>query len=152
MADEDRSYTYSGSQTTHGETYHLEVAVCNEQGCSTPGIASVVADKQVDGDVAATNVAVASQDDQWVLTWEVTGDTSDVAMWHVCWTTEEFTAGEMPTPDDAAMGADATSVTIDMPTAIRTNQEYFFTVVPMDALGNMDAAASKIDAHRHPHR
>ena len=147
VADEDRTYTYSGSQTTHGETYHLEVAVCNEQGCSTPGIASVVADKQVDGDAAATNVAVASQDDQWVLTWEVTGDTSDVAMWHVCWTTEEFTAGEMPTPcPDAAMGADATSVSIDMPTAIRTNQEYFFTVVPMDALGNMDAAEWKIDA------
>ena len=54
VADEDRTYTYSGSQTTHGETYHLEVAVCNEQGCSTLGIASVVADKQVDGDVAAT--------------------------------------------------------------------------------------------------
>ena len=36
VADEDRSYTYSGTQTTHGETYHVEVAVCNEQGCSTP--------------------------------------------------------------------------------------------------------------------
>ena len=72
VADEDRTYTYSGSQTTHGETYHLKVAVCNEQGCSTPGIASVVADKQVDGDVSATNLAVAAQDGQWVITWEVT--------------------------------------------------------------------------------
>ena len=142
VADEDRTYTYSGSQTTHGETYHLEVAVCNEQGCSTPGIASVVADKQVDGDVAATNLAVAAQDGQWVITWEITGDTSDVAMWHVCWSTEDFTVGEMPTPcPDAAMGSDATTVSIDMP-SVRTGQEYFFTAVPMDALMNMDAAAS----------
>lgn len=142
VADEDRTYTYSGSQTTHGETYHLEVAVCNEQGCSTPGIASVVADKQVDGDVAATNLAVAAQDGQWVVTWEITGDSSDVAHWHVCWSTEDFTAGEMPTPcSDMVVGADATTVSVDMP-AIRTGQEYFFTAVPMDALGNMDAAAS----------
>ena len=142
VADEDRTYTYSGSQTTHGETYHLEVAVCNEQGCSTPGIASVVADKQVDGDVAATNLAVAAQDGQWVITWEVTGDASDVDMWHVCYSTEDFTMGEMPTPcPDAAMGGDATTVSIDMP-SIRTGQEYFFTAVPMDDLGNMDAAAS----------
>ncbi len=142
VADEDRTYTYSGSQTTHGETYHLEVAVCNEQGCSNPGMASVVADKQVDGDVAATNLAVAAQDGQWVVSWEVSGDSSDVAMWHVCWSTEDFTIGEMPTPcPDAAMGADATTVSIDMP-AVRTGQEYFFTAVPMDALGNMDAAAS----------
>jgi len=142
VADEDRTYTYSGSQTTHGETYHLEVAVCNEQGCSTPGIADVVADKQVDGDVAASNLAVAAQDGKWVLTWEVTGDASDVAMWHVCWANEDFTVGEMPMPCPAmAMGADATTLSIDMP-AIRTGQEYFFTAVPMDALGNMDAAAS----------
>jgi len=143
VADEDRDYTYSGSQTTHGETYHLEVAVCNEQGCSTPGIASVVADKQVDGDVAATNLAVAASDGQWVITWEITGDTSDVAMWHVCYATEDFTIGEMNTDcPDKAMSPDATTVSIDMPAAVRTGQEYFFTAVPMDALGNMDAAAS----------
>ena len=144
VADEDRSYTYSGSQTTHGETYHVEVAVCNEQGCSTPGIKDVTADKQVDGDVAASNFGVSAQDDTWVFTWEITGDTSDVAMWHVCWSTEDFTAGGMPTDADfcpGTMGADATTLTVDMP-AIRTGQEYFFTAVPMDNLGNMDAAAS----------
>ena len=144
VADEDRTYTYSGSQTTHGVTYHLEVAVCNEQGCSTPGISTVVADKRVDGGVAAENMAVAAQDGQWVITWEITGDASDVAMWHVCWSTEDFTAGEMPTNSDSCpgtMGADATTMSIDMP-SIRTGQEYFFTAVPMDALGNMDAAAS----------
>ena len=144
VADEDRTYTYSGSQTTHGVTYHLEVAVCNEQGCSTPGISSVVADKRVDGGVAASNLAVAAQDGQWVITWEITGDASDVAMWHVCWSTEDFTAGEMPTNPDSCpgtMGSDATTLSIDMP-SIRTGQEYFFTAVPMDALENMDAAAS----------
>ena len=142
VADEERTYTYSGSQTTHGLTYHVEVAVCNEQGCSTPGISSVVADKQVDGDVAASNLAVAAQDGQWILTWEVTGDSSDVAMWHVCWSNEDFTVGEMPMPCPAmVMGADATTLTIEMP-SIRTGAEYFFTAVPMDALGNMDAAAS----------
>ncbi len=142
VADEDRTYTYSGSQTTHGVTYHLEVAVCNEQGCSTPGIASVVADKQVDGDVSATGLTVTAEDSSWVISWTVTGDASDVDMWHVCYATEAFTLGEMPTEcPDAAMGGDATTVTIQMP-AIRTGQEYFFTAVPMDALGNMDAAAS----------
>ena len=143
VADEDRTYTYSGSQTTHGETYHLEVAVCNEQGCSTPaGTATVVADKQVDGGVEATGLTVAAQDGQWVITWEVTGDSSDVAMWHVCWSNEGFTAGEMPMPcPNGVAGADATTLSIEMP-SIRTGQEYFFTAVPMDDLGNMDAAAS----------
>ena len=145
VEDEVRTYTYSGTQTTHGETYHVEVAVCNEQGCSTPGIASVVADKKVDGDVAATDVSVGEEDGQWVVRWTIQGDASDVAMWHVCWSTDDFTAGEMPTPcDDAAMGADATTASIDMP-SIRTGQQYFFTVVPMDDLGNMDAAEAQTD-------
>ena len=31
------TYTYSGSSTTHGESYDIEVAVCNNDGlCSTP--------------------------------------------------------------------------------------------------------------------
>lgn len=143
VADEDRTYTYSGSQTTHGETYHIEVAVCNEQGCSTPGLGVVVADKRVDGDAAAIELSVAAQDNQWVVTWQVSGDTSDVAMWHVCWQSEDFTAAEMPAscPDGVA-GPDATTLTIDMPDAIRTGTEYFFTAVPMDDLGNMNAAGS----------
>ena len=45
------TYTYSGSSTTHGESYDIEVAVCNSDGlCSTPiGTATVVADKEVEG-------------------------------------------------------------------------------------------------------
>ena len=143
VADEDRTYTYSGTQTTHGETYHVEVAVCNEQGCSTPaGYDAVVADKKVDGGVAADKLAVSALDGQWTVEWEVIGDSSDVAMWHVCWSNEAFTVGEMPTTcPDMVMGADATTLTIEMP-SIRTGQEYFFTAVPMDALGNMEAAGS----------
>ena len=80
----------------------------------------MVADKQVDGDVAATNLAVAAQDMQWVISWDITGDTSDVAHWHVCYMTEDFTAGNMPTPcSDMVVGPDATTLSIDMP-AIRT--------------------------------
>ena len=141
VADEDRTYTYSGSQTTHGETYHVEVAVCNEQGCSTPGIASVVADKRVDGGAAATDLVVEAQGDQWVLSWTVSGDTSDVAMWHVCYQTEDFTVAEMPSDCPNGVAAGVSTITIDMP-AVRTGQDYYFTAVPMDALGNMDAAAS----------
>ena len=141
VADEVRTYTYSGSQTTHGETYHVEVAVCNEQGCSTPGIASVVADKRVDGGAAATDLVVEAQGDQWVLSWTVSGDTSDVAMWHVCYQTEDFTVAEMPSDCPNGVAAGVTTITIDMP-AVRTGQDYYFTAVPMDALGNMDAAAS----------
>ena len=101
----------------------------------------MVADKQVDGDVAATNLAVAAQDMQWVISWDITGDTSGVAHWHVCYTTDDFTAGEMPTPcPDMVMGPDATTLSIDMPPSAPV--KYFFTAVPMDALGNMDAAAS----------
>ena len=142
VADEDRSYTYSGSQTLHGMTYHIEVAVCNSVACSSPGIASVVADKQVDGDVHATNLQVSQQGDWWSVTWAIVGATSDVAMWHVCWSSEDFGVGEMPQPcPDRAQRADATMLSIGMP-PIDTGREYFFTAVPVDAAGNMDAAAS----------
>ena len=142
IADEDRSYTYNGTQTLHGMIYHIEVAVCNPVGCSTPAIASVVADKQIDGAVSATNLQLSQQDDRWSVTWAITGDTSDVVMWHVCWTNEDFSGAQMPSDcPDRALGADATMLSIEMP-PIETGQEYFFTVVPVDAAGNMDSAAS----------
>ena len=133
MADEDRSFTYSGSQTTHGETYHIDVAVCNEQGCSTPGLASVVADKMVDGEYTVTlTVGVAADAVSWDLSWTVTGDTGDVDMWHVCWMSEDFTAAEMPSPCPDAAPVDTTTANIAMPESIRNGQSYYFTVVAMD--------------------
>ena len=147
VADEERSYTYSGSQTTHGETYHIDVAVCNEQGCSTPGLASVVADKEVDGDYTVTlTVGVAADAVSWDLSWSVTGDTSDVDMWHVCWMSEDFTAAEMPSPCADAAPADSTTANVAMPESIRNGQSYYFTVVAMDDKGNMDASASLNEA------
>lgn len=143
VADEDRSYSYSGTNTDHGTVYHVSVAVCNEEGCSTAGKGTVTADKQVDGGAAATTLTVEEDGENWIVKWDVTGDTSDVAMWHVCFQRgESFTAAEMPAScPDSVMGADAESLTIAQPTAAGTF-EYYFTVVPMDALENMDAAAS----------
>lgn len=143
VADEDRSYSYSGTNTVHGTVYHVSVAVCNEEGCSTAGKGTVTADKQVDGGVAATTLTVQEDGENWIISWDVTGDTSDVAMWHVCYNRgESFTAAEMPAScPDSVMGADANTMTIAQPTAAGTF-EYYFTAVPMDALGNMDAAES----------
>ena len=142
LLDTDRSFTYSGLQTTHGTTYFLEVAICNDKGCSSPvGKDNVTADKRVDGDAAATDLIVEAQGDQWVLSWTVSGDTSDVAMWHVCYQAEDFTVAEMPVDCPNGVAAGVSTITIDMP-AVRTGQDYYFTAVPMDALGNMDAAAS----------
>jgi len=140
VADEDRAYTYGGSSTTHGTTYYVAVAVCNEEGCSAEGTGTVVADKAVDGDVMATNLNIVQDGDNWVVTWDIDGSTADVAMWHVCYQREDsFTAAEMPTEcPDSVMGADATTLTIAMPTSAGSFT-YYFTAVPMDALGNMDA-------------
>ena len=140
VADEDRAFTYGGASTTHGTTYHVAVAVCNEEGCSAEGTGSVVADKAVDGDVMATNLNIVQDGDNWVVTWDIEGSTADVAMWHVCYQRgDSFTAAEMPTEcPDSVTGADATTLTIAMPTAAGSFT-YYFTAVPMDALGNMDA-------------
>ena len=116
IADEDRSYTYNGTQTLHGMIYHIEVAVCNPVGCSTPAIAGVVADKQIDGAVSTTNAQLSQQDDRWSVTWAITGDANDVVMWHVCWTNEDFSGAQMPSDcPDRALGADATMLSIEMP-------------------------------------
>jgi len=140
VADEDRAFTYGGASTTHGTTYHVSVAVCNNEGCSSEGTGSVVADKEVDGDVMATNLNIVQDGDNWVVTWDIEGSTADVAMWHVCYQRgESFTAAEMPSEcPDSVMGADATTLSIAMPTAAGSFT-YYFTAVPMDALGNMDA-------------
>ena len=143
VADEDRAYSYSGTNTDHGTVYHVSVAVCNEEGCSTAGKGTVTADKQVDGGAAAADLKIQEDGENWIVSWDVTGDTSDVAMWHVCFQRgESFTAAEMPaTCPDSVMGADANTMTIAQPTAAGTF-EYYFTAVPMDALGNMDAGES----------
>ncbi len=157
MAEEDRSYPYPGTSTTHGVTYFATIAVCNEQGCSTPGVDNATADKRVDGGVSATGLTVQENGSDWIVSWTVDGDSSDVAMWHVCISRDDdFTAATMPTgtgPNEPCepmvMGATGNTVTIAQPTAAGSFT-YYFTAVPMDALGNMDSAASmnSIDYYR----
>ena len=141
------TYTYSGSSTTHGESYDIEVAVCNNDGlCSTPiGSASVVADKQVDN-AGATGVTVTEAGDKWTLTWTATGDTNDVASWNVCYKNREaFDAANMPTT--CVNTGDAEVMTADVMMSTAPGQyTVYFAVVPVDALGNTGTAGSSDDA------
>ncbi len=151
VPSEDRTYTLAGPSTTHGTTYSATIAVCNLEGCSTPGIGEATADKRVEGDVSATNLTVLQDGDNWIVKWDVTGDSSDVAMWHVCYQrTDDFDAANMPTNcPDMVMGASGSTVTIAQPTTAGSFT-YYFTAVPMDALENMNSAASmnSIDYYR----
>ena len=140
------TYTYSGSSTTHGESYDVEVAVCNNDGlCSTPiGSATVVADKQVDG-AGATGVSVVEAGDKWTLTWSSTGTNDDVASWSVCYQSREaFDEVNMPSTCVNTGSADSMTADVMMPT---TGQgTVYFAVVPVDALGNTGTASSSGDA------
>jgi hypothetical protein len=142
MPETDRTFPYPGTSTTHGVTYFATIAVCNEEGCSTSGLGNATADKRVDGDASATELSVQAVNDNWVISWTVNGDSSDVAMWHVCYAKGNgFTAANMPTDcPDMVAGADGKTVTIAIGDI--GSGEYHFTAVPMDALGNMDTAAS----------
>jgi len=140
------TFTYEGSSTTHGESYDVEVAVCNIDGlCSTPiGSGTVVADKQVDG-AAATSVGVVEAGDKWTLTWSSTGTNDDVASWSVCYQSREaFDEVNMPSTCVNTGSADSMTADVMMPT---TGQgTVYFAVVPVDALGNTGTASSSGDA------
>ena len=141
------TYTYSGSATTHGESYDIEVAVCNNDGlCSTPiGTASVVADKQVD-DAGATGVSVTEAGDKWTLTWTSTGSSDDVASWNVCYKNREaFDAANMPTTCVNTGSADTMTADVMM-SAAPGQYTVYFAVVPVDALGNTGTASSSGEA------
>ena len=142
------TYTYSGSSTTHGESYDIEVAVCNTEGlCSSPiGSATVVADKEVEG-ATATSVQVTEADDKWTLTWSTTSDElDDVASWNVCYKNREaFDAANMPTTCVNTGSADTLTADVMMSTAPGQYTVYF-AVVPVDELGNTGTAGSSSDA------
>jgi len=136
------TYTYSGSSTTHGESYDIEVAVCNNDGlCSTPiGQATVVADKEVEG-ATATGVNVNVAGDKWTLTWSMEGTSEDVASWNVCYKNREaFEAINMPTTCVNTGSADVMTADVMIPTTGQGTMH--FAVVPVDALGNAGLAAS----------
>ena len=142
-------FQYSYSDTAHGVSYTIDIAVCNNDGlCSTPvGTATVVADKEVDGGAAATAVTVTEAGDKWTLSWETTGDNlDDVAVWHVCsQNRESFTAAEMPS--NCVPTADADTLTADVMMGTSPGQyTVYFVVVPVDALGNKAYAASNSES------
>ena len=133
------TFSYSGSNTVHNAYYNVVVEVCNTVGCSTPkGVGNVTADKSVDGGVSAMNLAVSERNETWIVDWDATGDTYDVASWNVCYQRGTFNAANMPTTCVSTL---TTDVVIDKPTAAGT-YTYYFTAVPVDALGNTAAAAA----------
>jgi hypothetical protein len=139
-----RTYTLSGSQTTHGMSYDVSVAVCNaKDSCSTPiGTGTIVADNGVDGGVSAMNMKIEAVGEEWAVSWDATGETFDVDHWNVCYQKQEaFTAAEMPSVCVSTVGATDTAINISMPTAEGT-WDYYFTAVPVDELGNSASAAS----------
>ena len=133
------TFSYSGSNTDHGAFYNVVVEICNEVGCSTPkGVANVTADKAVDGGVSAMDMSVSENGEKWIVNWDATGETADVASWNVCYQRGTFDAANMPTTCASTV---TTDVEIDKPTASGT-YTYHFTAVPVDALGNTAAAPS----------
>jgi len=146
-----KAYTYSGSNTVHGMSYNVSVAICNAAGCSTPiGTGTIIADKAVDGGVSAMNMAVQAVGEEWTVTWSATGETFDVHHWNVCYQKQDsFTAAQMPSNCESTVGSIDTTINISMPTSEGT-WDYYFTAVPVDGLGNSASAASmnSIEYHR----
>ncbi len=135
------SYTYSGTNTVHGTNYSVSVAVCNEVGCSSPvGAGFVIADSEVDGGAAATDLTIAAEGNTWTVSWTASGDQTDVASWKVCYNRGTFTAGQID--ETTCVDATGTSVDIDISTWSAGTYTYHFTAVPVDALGNSVAAGS----------
>jgi len=138
-----KTYTYSGTNTVHGMSYNVSVAICNAAGCSSPiGTGTIIADKAVDGGVSAMNMAVQAVGEEWTVSWAATGETFDVDHWNVCYQKQDsFDAANMPSQCVSTVGATDTTINISMPTAEGT-WDYYFTAVPVDALGNSASAAS----------
>ncbi len=134
-------YIYSGINTVHGVTYSIVVAVCNEEGCSSPvGQGDVTADSAVDGGAAAVNLTIAATGDTWTVSWTASGDQGDVASWKVCYLKATFTAAQI----DETTCIDAAGTTVDIDTSSWSNgtYTYHFTAVPVDGLKNSVAAGS----------
>ena len=132
------------TSTVHGVTYTLTLRVCNIGGCNANiATASATADNSVDGDAKATLMTVTSKDTStWTVSWTVSGDSSDVDHWMVCWGSSSWdVAGDMPTTCTGA--AAATSGDVLKPGG--NTQKYYFTAVPVDALGNSNNDISMTD-------
>ena len=133
---------YSGTNTVHGVTYHISAAVCKSGLCSNEATASVVADKEVD-DVTATGLTITESGETWVVSWNASAESDDVASWLVCYNKASFTATEMfaMIGTDKCVATSTTEATINKYTSAGTYDVYF-TAVPVDVVGNTATAAS----------
>jgi hypothetical protein len=110
--------------------------------CSQEAEADVVADSRVDGGVSVTGLTINAVGEQWELKWTVSGDTSDVDAWMICSDRTNFNAANMPMEScQTTSSADVDSYSWAKPTAVGSFT-YFFTVVPVDELGNIQAGDS----------
>jgi hypothetical protein len=134
-------YIYSGINTAHGMNYSVLVAVCNEEGCSSPvGAGYVIADSAVDGGAAAVNLTIAATGNTWTVSWTASGDQGDVASWRVCYNRGTFTAAQID--ETTCVDAAGTTVDIDISNWSAGTYTYHFTAVPVDGLLNSVAAGS----------
>ncbi len=135
------SYSYSGANTVHGTDYTVTVSVCNEVGCSSPiGSGTVIADSEVDGGAAATDLTIAAEGNIWTVSWTASGDQGDVASWKVCYNRGSFTSAQIE--ETTCVDATGTTADIDISTWSAGTYTYHFAAVPVDALGNSVAAGS----------
>jgi len=135
------SFTYSGQNTAHGMEYTVLVAVCNEVGCSSPvGAGSVIADSEVDGGAEATGLTIAASGTTWTVSWTASGDQGDVASWNVCYSRTTFTAAQSDATE--CVTAAGTSVDVETSNWSAGTYTYYFSAVPVDALGNSFAAGA----------
>ena len=134
------SYTYAGQNTVHGVNYTVSVAVCNEVGCSTPvGAGYVVSDKKVDGGAMATNLTITNGT-TWTVSWNATGDQSDVASWNVCHKRGTFTAAQID--DTTCVNVVGTTVELDTTKWKAGTYTAYVSAMPVDALGNSESAGA----------
>jgi hypothetical protein len=90
--------------------------------------------------VSNLRVEVGTDGESWDLKWDIDGDVADVSMWHICSSSDDFDAANMPSECPISVAAGATAANVPMPTAVVNGKTYYFAVVGMDDKGNMDAA------------
>ncbi len=155
---DDTGYSYGSQNTNHGDSYDIEVAVCNQDNlCSSQiGDDTVIADKQVDG-VSATEVTVTTDynNSKYIIEWQIDGDLTvdhnGIKMWMVCHSNSAFDAVSMPTT--CVETADANALTADVPMPVDADGNpipgaytKYFVVVPVDGVDNVANDASSSDS------
>ena len=135
-SSDSRGYKQSGQQTTHGVNYSIVVAICNEVGCNpTIGSGTVIADNAVDGGAAATDLTIADSGTAWTIAWNTSGVQDDVDSWRVCYDRSSFTAAQIGEIVCVPV-SNGTSVVIDNSNLPAGTFTYYFSAMPVDALGN----------------